>query len=105
MTDKYIVNKAVREVLEKTKKEEEEEDKLLKQMSHGSVLAHIDGTIQYTENEENATLCDKMLLKKFQSQIKKRYFDPKKQSQQAATCKKMKIKNINDSNFIITLMM
>lgn len=45
-----------------------------KRNSHYVALEHIDRLIQYKE-EDDATLCDTMLLKKLQSQKKKRYFD------------------------------
>jgi len=63
--------------------EEEENDETqqctVKQVSHEAALRHIDGLIQYPEEQDDTTLCDKMLLKKFQSQVKKKCFQTKKQ--------------------------
>lgn len=54
--------------------EEEGEYKMQNQLSHGAALAHIDGLIPYLEEQDEATLCDKMMLEKLQSQIKKEMF-------------------------------
>ena len=73
LTDEQIVGGALGMVLEES--EEEEEDKMQKKVSHDAALAHIDGLIQYLEEPDDASLCDKMLLQKLQSQIKKRCLD------------------------------
>jgi len=48
-------------------------------VSHEAALRHIDGLVQYLEEQDDTTLCDKMLLKKFQSQVKQKCFRTKKQ--------------------------
>jgi hypothetical protein len=48
-------------------------------VSHEAALKQIDGIIKYLEEQDDTTLCDKMLLKKFQSQVKKKSFQTKKQ--------------------------
>lgn len=41
------------------------EDEFQKRVTHNAALAHIDGLIQpHMEKDGNATLCDKMVLKK-----------------------------------------
>ena len=42
--------------------------------SHEAALKHIDGIIKYLEEQDDTTLYDKMLLKKLQSQVKKKSF-------------------------------
>lgn len=59
--------------------EEDEEAWQETKISHEVALTHIDGLISYLEEQDDTSLCDKMLLKKLQSQIKKRSFKMKKQ--------------------------
>jgi len=47
-------------------------------MSNEGALRHVIELIQYLKKQDNATLCDKILLKKLQSQTKKEIFINKK---------------------------
>jgi hypothetical protein len=61
------------------KKKKNDEVNEVKQVSYEAALKHIDGIIKYLEERDDTTLCDKMLLKKLQSQVKKKSFQTKKQ--------------------------
>ncbi|KAL4096795.1 hypothetical protein QTP88_021679 [Uroleucon formosanum] len=80
LSDEQIVSGALGTVSE-SEGEEEENDEVneVKQVSHEAALQHIDGIIIYLEEQDDTTLCDKMLLKKLQSQVKKKSFQTKKQ--------------------------
>ncbi|KAL4096738.1 hypothetical protein QTP88_021632 [Uroleucon formosanum] len=80
LSDEQIVSGALGTVLE-SEGEEEENDEVneVKLVSHEAALQHIDGIIKYLEEQDDKTLCDKMLLKKLQSQVKKKSFQTKKQ--------------------------
>ncbi|XP_050523014.1 jerky protein homolog-like [Daktulosphaira vitifoliae] len=80
LSDEQIVSGALDTVSE-SEGEEEENDEIndVKQVSHEEALKHIDGIIKYLEEQDDTTLCDKMLLKKLQSQVKKKSFQTKKQ--------------------------
>lgn len=68
VTDEQIVEEALGMNLEES---DEEDGKVQKKVSHDAALAHVEGLIQYLEEEDDASLCDKIVLKKLQSQIKK----------------------------------
>ena len=74
------VDQIVEEALGVNLEESDEEDgKVQKKVSHDAALAHVQGLIQYLEEEDDSSLCDKIVLKKLQSQIKKKCSNTKKQ--------------------------
>jgi uncharacterized protein YehS (DUF1456 family) len=80
LSDEQIVSGALGTVSESEGKEEENDEvNEVKRVSHEAALKHIDGIIKYLEEQDDTTLCDKMLLKKLQSQVKKKSFQTKKQ--------------------------
>uniref|UniRef100_A0A2S2QZ92 Jerky-like n=1 Tax=Sipha flava TaxID=143950 RepID=A0A2S2QZ92_9HEMI len=80
LSDEQIVSEALGTVSE-SEGEEEENDEVnkVKQVSHEAALKHVDGIIKFLEEQDDTILCDKMLLKKLQSQVKKKSFQTKKQ--------------------------
>ena len=64
---------------------DEEDGKVQKKVSHDAALAHVEGLIQYLEEEDDASLCDKIVIKKTSIPNKEEVFQ----------CKKKKKKNRN----------
>ena len=65
LTDEQIVGQALDPVSE----DGEEEDKTQQRTRHKAALAHAVGLIKYRKDQDDVSLCDKMLIKKVQSQI------------------------------------
>lgn len=59
--------------------EEIEEEKTKNQVAHDAVLPHIESLIQYLDEQDDASLYDKIVLEKFKTQVKKWDFTTKKQ--------------------------
>ncbi|KAL4104597.1 hypothetical protein QTP88_019891 [Uroleucon formosanum] len=73
LSDEQIVSGALGTVSESDGEEEENNEvNEVKQVSHEAALQHVDGIIKYLEEQDDTTVCDKMLFKKLQSQIKKK---------------------------------
>jgi len=70
-TDKQIVGGALGMVSEIEEEENDEIHCTLKQVSHEAALRHIDELVQYLDEQDDTTLCDKMLLKNFNRKLKK----------------------------------
>lgn len=80
LTDEEIIS-GEKGVVSDESDEEDEGEGMQKKMSHDEALTHIEGIIKYIEEQDDSSLCDKMLLKNLRSQIKKSSFETKKQKQ------------------------
>lgn len=78
LTDVEIANKAMG-VDEDEEQSEEDEAPAPARMSHEYALQHVDGLLQYLEEQDDAQLAEKLLLRKIQSRIRKRNFQSMKQ--------------------------
>lgn len=85
LTDEEIVQKAMVEVEseeERQSESEEEDANAQARMTKEVALQHVDGLLRYLEEQdEDAQLAEKLMLRKIQSRIKKRCFQSKKQKQ------------------------
>ena len=64
VTDEQIVEEALGKNLEES---DEEDIKAQKNVSQDAALVHVEGLIQYLEEEDDASLCDKVVIKNIQS--------------------------------------
>lgn len=79
LTDVEITNKAMG-LDENEEQSESSEDEAPARMTHETALQHVDGLLQYLEEQDDdAQLAEKLMLRKVQSRIKKRCFQSKKQ--------------------------
>jgi len=76
LTDEQIVNGSLGTVSKCEEEENDENQCALKQVSHEAALKHIDGLIQYMEEQDDTTLCDKMLTN-FNHELKRSVFKQK----------------------------
>lgn len=81
LTDVEILTNKAMEVNENEEEQtESEEDEAPARMKHETALQHVDGLLQYLEEQDDdAHLAEKLMLRKVQSRIKKRCFQSKKQ--------------------------
>ena len=76
VTDEQTVEEALSKNLEES---DEVDGKVQKKVSQDATLAHVEGLIQYLEEEEDASLCDKIVIKKTSIPNKEEVFQCKKQ--------------------------
>ncbi|XP_071055090.1 jerky protein homolog-like [Onthophagus taurus] len=88
LSDVEITNKAMG-VNEENEEIESEEGEVLARMTHETALQHVDGLLQYLEEQDDAHLAEKLMLRNVQSRIKKRCFQSKKQKLVTDFFKKM----------------
>lgn len=89
LTDVEIINK-VKGVSENEEKQSESEDEVPARMTHETALHHVDGLLQYLEEQDdNSQLAEKLMLRKVQSRIRKRCFQSMKQKQMTHFFKKV----------------
>lgn len=88
LSDVEITNKAMG-VNEENEQIESEEDEVPARMTHETALQHVDGLLQYLEEQDDAHLAEKLMLRNVQSRIKKRCFQSKKQKLVTDFFKKM----------------
>lgn len=85
LTDEEIVQKATGEFQseeERHSESEEEDANAQARMTHEEALQHVDGLLHYLEEQDDdAQLAEKLMLRKIQSRIKKKCFQSKKQKQ------------------------
>lgn len=92
LTDEEIANKARGEGAKEEEQSESEEDEpsAKARMTHEAALQHVDGLLHYLEEQDDdAQLAEKLMLRKIQSRIKKRCFQSKKQKQVTDFFKKL----------------
>ncbi|KFM75025.1 Jerky-like protein, partial [Stegodyphus mimosarum] len=90
LTDDEIVKKARGDTKnEGERSESEEEPTVQMRKTHEAALQQVDGLLSYLEEQDDAELTEKLMLRKIQSRIKRKCFQSKKETQMTDIFKKV----------------